>query len=195
MRAARIALMVFVPFLMATVAASAQPKAGDDALGSRKYDDYERPQACATCHVDIARQHEQAMMSQAYTHHWDEIEYFELAVPHAAKEPKVAGRQGRVQRLPRAARLPGRRRAAAAPGGRDSRANESVSCDLCHTITGFVGDTPFNFNWISEPGKREAGHPRRASRAPTTRSRRTRSCARPSSAAPATTRRTRGACS
>ena len=38
-----------------------------------------------------ARQHEQAMMSQSFTHHWDEIEYFELAVPHAAREPKVAG--------------------------------------------------------------------------------------------------------
>ena len=31
------------------------------------------------------------MMSQAYTHHWDEIEYFKLAVPHAEKDPKVAG--------------------------------------------------------------------------------------------------------
>ena len=31
------------------------------------------------------------MMSQSYTHHWDEIEYFELALPHAQKEPKVAG--------------------------------------------------------------------------------------------------------
>src|SRR4030042_737806 len=66
-------------------------KGGDDALGTQKYDSFERPAACATCHVDIARQHEQAMMSQAYTHHWDEIEYFELALPHAAKESKVAG--------------------------------------------------------------------------------------------------------
>src|SRR5690606_26169596 len=29
--------------------------------------------------------------------------------------------------------------------------NESVSCDLCHTVSGFEGDTPYNFNWISEP--------------------------------------------
>jgi hypothetical protein len=38
-----------------------------------------------------------------------------------------------------------------------SRANESVSCDLCHTITGFAGDTPYNFNWISEPGRLKQG--------------------------------------
>jgi hypothetical protein len=42
----------------------------------------------------------------------------------------------------------------------NSRANESVSCDLCHTVSGFDGDTPYNFNWISEPadGKQNMGH-------------------------------------
>ena len=63
---------------------------GDAAHGTRSYDDYEKPAVCASCHVAISRQWEQAMMSQSYTHHWDEIEYFELAVPHAEKEPKVA---------------------------------------------------------------------------------------------------------
>jgi nitrate/TMAO reductase-like tetraheme cytochrome c subunit len=156
MRAARIALMASIPFLMTTVAASAQPKAGDEALGSRKYDDYERPQACATCHVDIARQHEQAMMSQAYTHHWDEIEYFVLAVPHAGKEPKVAG----VKAGCNGCHAPLAFLAGDVPPPRpeaNSRANESVSCDLCHTITGFAGDTPFNFNWISAPGRVKQG--------------------------------------
>ena len=77
--------------LAASAAAQEAPKVGDDALGTHPYEAFERPAACASCHVDIARQHEQAMMSQAYTHHWDEIEYFELAVPHAGKDAKVAG--------------------------------------------------------------------------------------------------------
>jgi len=80
-----------VALVAGIAAAQGEPKVSDAALGTQPYDKFERPQACATCHVDIARQHEQAMMSQAYTHHWDEIEYFELAVPHAEKEPKVAG--------------------------------------------------------------------------------------------------------
>jgi hypothetical protein len=71
--------------------AETPPKAGDDALGTQPYERFEKPAACATCHVDIARQHEQAMMSQAFTHPWDEIEYFELALPHAAKVEKVSG--------------------------------------------------------------------------------------------------------
>jgi hypothetical protein len=130
--------------------------AGDAALATQPYEKYERPQACATCHTDIARQHEQAMMSQAYTHHWDEIEYFELAVPHALKEEKVAGVKAGCNGCHAplaflAGDVPPPKPAA------NSRANESVSCDLCHTLTGFAGDTPFNFNWISEPGKVKQG--------------------------------------
>ena len=66
-------------------------KAGDEAQGSLPYDRFQQPDACASCHLDIHRQHEQAMMSQSYTHHWDEIEYFKLALPHSEKEEKVAG--------------------------------------------------------------------------------------------------------
>src|SRR5512145_96106 len=69
-----------------------EKKAGDEALGTRKYGDFEKPQACgSSCHVDFYQQWTQAMMAQAYTHHWDEIEYFKLAVPHAEKDAKVAG--------------------------------------------------------------------------------------------------------
>ncbi len=38
-----------------------------------------------------------------------------------------------------------------------TRANEGVSCDLCHSITGFEGDTPFNFNFTIEPGEAKQG--------------------------------------
>lgn len=131
-------------------------KAGDKAQGAYPYEKFERPAACASCHVDIARQHEQAMMSQAYTHHWDEIEYFELAVPHAEKNPRVAevkagcnGCHAPLALL--AGDIPPQ------PPAAGTRANESVSCDLCHTVVGFAGDTPYNFNWIVAPGKVKQG--------------------------------------
>jgi nitrate/TMAO reductase-like tetraheme cytochrome c subunit len=133
------------------------PRAGDAALATQTYDKFERPAACATCHEDIARQHEQAMMSQAYTHHWDEIEYFELAVPHAAKDPKVAG----IKAGCNGCHAPIAFLAGDVPPKRPSeksRANESVTCDLCHTVTGFEGDTPFNFNWIVDPGRVKQGN-------------------------------------
>jgi hypothetical protein len=125
--------------------------AGDEALGTKSYEQYETPDICSACHVDFYQQWTQAMMSQAYTHHWDEIEYFKLAVPHAEKDEKVAG----VKAGCNGCHAPISFLAGDVPPPRpaeNSRANESVSCDLCHTISGFKGDTPFNFNFISKPG-------------------------------------------
>ena len=129
---------------------------GDAAHGTRTYDDYEKPQVCQSCHVDIYMQWDQAMMSQAFTHHWDEIEYFELAVPHAEKDAKVA----EVKHGCNGCHAPTSFLAGDTPPPRpeeNSRANESVHCDHCHTITGFEGDVPYNFNWVSEPGRLKQG--------------------------------------
>ncbi|MGV8042305.1 MAG: multiheme c-type cytochrome [Thermoanaerobaculaceae bacterium] len=151
----RCALVLLLPAALLAQGGGA-PRVSDEAHGTQPYDRYERPQACATCHVDIARQHEQAMMSQAYTHHWDEIEYFELAIPHAEKEPKVAGVKAGCNGCHAplaflAGDTPPR------PPKEGTRANESVSCDLCHTVTGFVGDVPHNFNWVTQPGRVKQG--------------------------------------
>lgn len=141
--------------VLACPAASA-PAAGDAALGTRSYDEYEKPEVCAACHVDIYQQWTQSMMAQSYTHHWDEIEYFQLAVPHAEKDAKVAGVKAGCNGCHAplsflAGDVP------PPPPGSGSRADEGVSCDLCHSITGFEGDTPYNFNWISEPGRVKQG--------------------------------------
>jgi hypothetical protein len=139
-------------FVFAPLIGQDAPKAGEYALGTRSYDDYDTPEYCgSSCHIDFYQQWKQMMMSQAYTHHWDEIEYFKLAVPH---QEKVAALKGVADgcngcHAPLAF-LAGDVTPPHPSEG--SRANESVSCDLCHSITGFEGDTPFNFNWISEPG-------------------------------------------
>ncbi len=131
-------------------------KGGEAAKGSREYDDYEKPEACASCHTSIYRQWRQAMMSQSFTHHWDEIEYFDLAVPHAEADPSlkdaVDGCNGCHAPLAYlAGDLPPPR------PEENSRANEGVSCDFCHTITGVEKDPPFNYSWISEPGRTKYG--------------------------------------
>ncbi|MBN1302597.1 MAG: NapC/NirT family cytochrome c [Melioribacteraceae bacterium] len=117
------------------------------------YDDFSTPQYCGTsCHTDFYAQWQQAMMSQAYTHHWDEIEYFDLAVPHAEKDEKVA----EVKESCNGCHTPMALLVGDVPPPRpemNSRANESVSCDVCHSITGFEGDTPYNFNYVIKPGK------------------------------------------
>jgi nitrate/TMAO reductase-like tetraheme cytochrome c subunit len=149
-------VQVIVLFALAFAIANDAPRADDAALGTQKYDRFESPRACGTCHVDIARQHEQAMMSQAYTHHWDEIEYFKLALPHAEKEPRMAGvRAGCNGCHAPLAFLDGD--IPPKPPVAGTRANESVSCDLCHTITGFRGELPGNYNYVVDPGKTKQG--------------------------------------
>jgi hypothetical protein len=126
---------------------------GDSRFGAYKYEDFDTPENCGTsCHVDFYQQWKQSMMSQAYTHHWDEIEYFELAVPHAEKDPKVA----EVKAGCNGCHAPMAYLAGKVPPPRPElgdRANESVACDICHSITGFEGDTPFNFNYTIKPGE------------------------------------------
>lgn len=116
------------------------------------YEDFQKPQYCGTaCHRDFYRQWQQAMMSMAYTHQWDEIEYFELAVPHADKDEKVA----EVKAGCNSCHAPISFVVGDVPPPRpemNSRANESVSCEVCHNITGFEGDTPYNANYIMDPG-------------------------------------------
>ena len=146
-------LSLIVVFLLSAMAAFAD----DPRVGKYKYDDWDSPDYCGTsCHIDFYRQWQQAMMSQSYTHHWDEIEYFKLAVPHADRDPKVA----EVKAGCNGCHTPMSYLANDVPPPlpeENSRANEGVHCDFCHTVTGIAGDTAFNFNWVSEPGPTKYG--------------------------------------
>ncbi|MBD3235932.1 MAG: hypothetical protein GF330_04450 [Candidatus Eisenbacteria bacterium] len=138
------------------LAASQTLPAGEEALGSKSYDDYETPARCRSCHTDLFRQWEQSMMAQAYTHHWDEIEYFQLAVPHAQRDPQLA----EVEAGCNGCHAPLAYWAGDVPPPRPeegSRANESVSCDVCHTLIGYRGEVPHNYNHISRPGRVKVG--------------------------------------
>ena len=144
--------VIILGSMFVTVGGQNTPQAGEHALGTKSYDDYETPEYCgSSCHIDFYQQWQQMMMSQAYTHHWDEIEYFKLAVPHAETEPKVA----EVKDGCNGCHAPTAFMAGDTPPphpAENSRANESVSCDVCHTIKTVDDETPFNFNFISTPG-------------------------------------------
>ncbi|KAA3633781.1 MAG: hypothetical protein DWP97_08375 [Calditrichaeota bacterium] len=130
--------------------------ASEDAAPKYSYDDWELPEDCGSCHNYIYSQWRQSMMSQSYTHHWDEIEYFKLALPHAEKDEVVAevkaGCNGCHSPM---AFLTGD--IPPAPVAENTRANDGVHCDFCHTITGHTGDIPFNFNYTIEPGETKQG--------------------------------------
>jgi len=116
------------------------------------YENFEKPNYCNQCHDLFYQQWDQAMMSDAYTHKWDEIEYFELAVAHTENDPNIPAE---VHEGCNGCHTPMAFLSGDVPPPRpseNSRANESVSCDVCHNITGFEGDVPFNHNYTISPG-------------------------------------------
>lgn len=162
-------ILIFLALLLIAVSSSAQPvtgvlpeeelraiPAGDDAHGQFSYDDFQPTRQCASCHIEIGGQHRNAMMSQAYLHHWDEIEYFKLAIPHAERKPEVAGvKDGCNGCHAPLSFLAGD--TPPPPPGAGSMADEGVSCDLCHSIVGFKGEEPYNFNFLVKPGRTKWG--------------------------------------
>jgi len=136
-------LVLFFGFLL-------PPKEGGKK-GDFEYKDFSKPNYCGSCHNAFYQQWSQSMMSKAYTHHWDEIEYFKLAVPHAEKDPKMVDAQEGCN----GCHAPISYMAGDVPPPRPeegSRANEAVSCEVCHLIKGIRGDTAYNHNYIVQPG-------------------------------------------
>ena len=128
----------------------------EDLKGKYTYKDFESAKKCRTCHPALYEQWSQSMMSQAYTHHWDEIEYFDLAVAHAEKVPElkdvVDGCNGcHTPMAFMSVELPPAR------PEESTMANESVSCEVCHLMQGSSEDPPYNFSQITGPSTTKQG--------------------------------------
>jgi len=145
------AIILAITILTLTAFAYIKLLPQEDLKGKYAYKDFETAKKCRSCHPGIYEQWAQAMMSQAYTHTWDEIEYFDLAVPHAEVKPElkdpVDGCNG--------CHTPMGYMVGTFPPPRpaeNSMANESVSCDVCHLIQKAQTDPPFNFSYYLVPG-------------------------------------------
>lgn len=129
---------------------------GEGLHGIYKYKDFQRSAYCRQCHVEIYYQWEKSMMAKAYTHEWDEIEYFDLAVSHAKRNPKFKS----VANGCNGCHAPFAYMAGDTPPPRPkkkSMANEAVACDVCHTISSFDKDKLHNFSYHSSPGRKKFG--------------------------------------
>lgn len=123
----------------------------EELKGKYSFREFETSAKCRSCHPGFYEQWKQAMMSEAYTHHWDEIEYFDLAVQHAEVNPElkdaVDGCNG--------CHTPMGYMNGTFPPPRPSEksmANESVSCEVCHLVQASQTDPPFNFSYLIKPG-------------------------------------------
>lgn len=119
--------------------------------GMYTYDDFKKPETCGICHQTIYSNWQETLMAKSFVHTWDDVEYFELALPHAMELDKVSGvKSGCISCHGPLAFLSGD-----IPPSRPSantRANEGVSCEMCHSITGSTEAEPFNFSAIMDLG-------------------------------------------
>ena len=148
-----IVILSAAAILLAVMAFTVNTMAPQEDLKSRySYKDFEAARKCRSCHPGIYEQWKQSMMSQAYTHHWDEIEYFDLAVRHSEADPGlkevVDGCNGCHTPL---AYIGGKQFPPPRPA-ENSMANESVSCEVCHLIQSSQTDPAFNFSYMIKPG-------------------------------------------
>ncbi|MCE5346788.1 MAG: hypothetical protein LLG13_10950 [Bacteroidales bacterium] len=124
----------------------------EDLKSKYSYKDFESAKKCRSCHPGIYEQWSQAMMSQAYTHNWDEVEYFDLAVPHAKAKPEIKDVVDGCNGCHTPIAFMGSGQFPPPRPSEKSMANESVSCEVCHLIQAAQSDPPFNFSYLIKPG-------------------------------------------
>ncbi len=145
----KLAVLTALLLALPTVAFAAE-------MGCCKYADFKKPKKCGMCHRQIYKEWKDTLMSKSYTHEWDQVEYFKLALPHSQKLEKVAGvKAGCIACHSPLAFLSGD--IPPKPAHQDTRANEGVSCEVCHNITGTSEKVPFNFSFNIEPGNLKRG--------------------------------------
>ena len=57
--------------------------------GEFTYDDFNEPKQCNVCHPEIYQQWQQSLMSQSFTHPWDDVEYFKLREVMDFPQPRI----------------------------------------------------------------------------------------------------------
>jgi hypothetical protein len=128
----------------------------DTIEGKYTYNDFSDPNLCGDCHQDIYQEWQQSLMAQSFIHEWDDVEYFQLALPHAQKLDKVAGvKSGCIACHGPLAYLSGD--IPPSPPSAETKVNEGVSCDVCHFITGSSETIPFNFSFTMDVGEIKYG--------------------------------------
>jgi nitrate/TMAO reductase-like tetraheme cytochrome c subunit len=127
--------------------------AQEDLKGRYSFKEFESVKKCKTCHTNIYEQWSQAMMSQAYTHHWDEIEYFNVAVPHSEEKPELKGPVDGCNGCHTPLAFMGLKTLPPPRPAEKTMANESVSCEVCHLVQSSSTDPPFNFSYVIKPGQ------------------------------------------
>jgi hypothetical protein len=151
-----ILLLLLAPLSSSTAEEELGGKQAFMPKGEYAYSDFEPSDRCLSCHPGIYRQYQASAMSRAQILPWDQAEYFQILLPHVRGNPEMKELEGACIRC----HAPAAYLAGDVPPPRKGEANpkaDGVICDVCHTMTGVMGEQPYNGNYRVEPGMLKYG--------------------------------------
>jgi hypothetical protein len=117
---------------------------------------YMNPEVCSKCHQRIFGQYTESMHAKAFSDPVFFNQVYNVLLPQAKRNPELMRRAGLCLAchspttfLTQGQRLPPREYLNQNPDG--------VTCDFCHTISGYKGSVPGSANYISSPGETKLG--------------------------------------
>jgi hypothetical protein len=118
--------------------------------------DYQPSRMCQGCHDKIFAQHLGCGHETSFTNPAFQAQYFRELLPQIARDPGLIeeARACTACHAPIFYQRTGRH---VTPGDRLDPENSGVTCDLCHTISGYEGARPENGDFISKPGQQKLG--------------------------------------
>jgi hypothetical protein len=111
---------------------------------------------CQNCHPRTYQQHMESHHETSFRNPLFQAQYFEELIPKASRNPKLVEEARTCTACHAPVAYSFKRQAFTGPMPTDPSLS-GVTCDLCHTISGFDGPTPRNGNFISRPSDKKLG--------------------------------------
>ena len=126
------------------------------ASKSIKSSHYWPSSACQNCHLHIYEQQSQSMHAKSFTNPVFQAQYFKELLPLAKTDSVLSKEAENCISCHAPAFYMTNKRPASSQDQIDPDMS-GVTCDFCHTISGFIGDNPGEGNYISAPSERKLG--------------------------------------
>ncbi len=113
--------------------------------------DYSPSKDCSNCHLYLYQQFEHSMHAKAFINPVFQNQLYDVLLPQIEENPSDRNKAGKclachspTTYVTQNKQLPARHRLGDGTPG--------VSCDFCHTMTGYSGKSPGNANFLTSPG-------------------------------------------
>jgi hypothetical protein len=152
----RSSLCIAVGLEMLLMGWASDRKPGQPASPATQTNGYWRTSTCRGCHDQIVAQHLASAHEMSFTNPAFQAQYQKDLLPKAAADPHLnaEARECIACHEPIAYATNG-------PGTLSLQAIDpamnGVTCDICHTMTGYRGAKPQNGNYVTEPSDRKLG--------------------------------------